>query len=176
MSQYDDIIQQAAQQYNVDPALIRGVIATESSGNPKATSKTGAVGLMQIEPSNYKALGITDPTDPKQNIFGGAQLLSQLLDRFGDVPTALTHYIGGDDPKNWGPQTAAYPQKVLTAAGIGAPQVAQKSQTLPGIPTAAQPGGNQSDDAIFSAFAGGAQPQGAAQQGPQVVQSIAPAA
>lgn len=135
MSQYDDIIQAAAQKWNVDPALIRGVIATESTGKPHAVSPKGATGLMQIEPSNYASLGITDPNDPKQNIMGGTQLLSQLLDRYGDVQTALTHYVGGDDPKNWGPQTAAYPQKVLTAAGIGAPQVPQQSQTMPGIPS-----------------------------------------
>jgi len=150
MSNYDDIIQQAAQANNVDPNLLRGIIATESSGNTNAISKTGAVGLMQIEPSNYKALGITDPTDPKQNIFGGAKLVSQLLDRFGDVPTALTHYIGGDDPKNWGSQTAAYPQKVLTAAGIGVPQMAQQSQTLPGIPVFSNQNSTQNADAFSS--------------------------
>ncbi|CAG4900863.1 lytic transglycosylase domain-containing protein [Paraburkholderia saeva] len=166
MSKYDDIIQAAAKQYNVDPALIRGVIATESSGKPNAQSGVGATGLMQIMPSNYKSLGITDPTDPKQNIYGGAQLLSQLLDRFGDVPTALTHYVGGDDPKQWGPQTAAYPGKVLAAAGIGAQQAPAAPATLPGIPTAQAAGAPQSDDAIFQQFAkGGATVPG--QQDPQ---------
>jgi hypothetical protein len=165
MSKYDDIIQAAAKQYNVDPNLIRGIISTESSGNPQAKSGVGATGLMQIMPSNYKSLGITDPTDPKQNIFGGAQLLSQLLDRFGNVQDALTHYVGGDDQKQWGPQTAAYPGKVLSAAGIVAPAAAPAAPTtLPGIPTAQS--GAQSDDAIFSQFAkGGAPAQG--QQGPQ---------
>lgn len=166
MSKYDDIIQAAAKQYNVDPALIRGVISTESSGNPAAVSSKGATGLMQIDPSNYKSLGITDPTDPKQNIFGGAQLLSQLLDRYGDPQTALTHYVGGDDPKQWGPQTAAYPGKVLAAAGIGAQQAPAAPATLPGIPTAQAAGAPQSDDAIFQQFAkGGATAPG--QQGPQ---------
>lgn len=128
MADYSDIIERAAQANNIDPKLLRGIIATESSGNPNAVSKTGAQGLMQIQPSNFKALGITNPTDPEQNIFGGAKLVSQLLDRFTDVPTALTHYIGGDNPKNYGPQTAAYPQKVLAAAGIGAQQMPQNNQ------------------------------------------------
>lgn len=161
MSKYDDIIQAAAQKWNVDPNLIRGVIATESNGKPNAKSDVGATGLMQIMPSNYKALGITDPTDPKQNIFGGAQLLSQLLDRFGNVQDALTHYVGGDDPKQWGPQTAAYPGKVLSAAGIGAQQA--PATTLPGIPTA-QPAG-QNDDAIFAQFAKGSAPASQQQGG-----------
>ena len=164
MADYSDIIQAAAKQYNVDPALIRGVIATESAGNPKAKSGVGATGLMQIMPSNYKALGITDATDPQQNIFGGAKLLSQLLDTSPDVVTALRRYHGGDDQSKWGPVNAAYAGKVLGAAGVGAPQKQQNS-VLPGIPVA-QSANGQSDDAIFSAFSGGGTPSSGA-QGPQ---------
>ncbi|SAJ96491.1 lytic transglycosylase catalytic subunit [Burkholderia multivorans] len=165
MANYDPIIQEAAQKYNVDPALIRGVIATESAGNPNAASGVGATGLMQIMPSNYKALGITDPKDPTQNIMGGAKLLSQLLDRFGDPVTALRHYQGGDDQTKWGPVNAAYPSKVLAAGGISMPSK-QTTPTLPGIPTS-QPSAAQSDDQIFAAFAKGAAPA----QGGQGVQS-----
>lgn len=159
---YDSIIQAAAKANNVDPALIRGVIATESSGKPNAASGVGATGLMQIMPSNYKSLGITDPTDPQQNIMGGAKLLSQLLDRYGDVPTALTHYVGGDDQSKWGPQTAAYPSKVLSAAGMGAQAAPQSSGTLPGIPTAQAPSTPHDDDAIFATLTKGAAPAAAA--------------
>lgn len=159
MSQYDDIIQAAARQYNVDPALIRGMMATESSGNPGAVSNKGAVGLLQIMPSNYKALGITDPTDPTQNIMGGAKLISQLLDTSPDVATALRRYQGGDDTKAWGPVNAAYPGKVLAAAGVGAKPSSAAPATLPGIPTgAAGPASNLDDDTVFSAFARGAAP------------------
>ncbi len=165
MANYDPIIQEAAQKYNVDPALIRGVIATESAGNPNAASGVGATGLMQIMPSNYKALGITDPKDPTQNIMGGTKLLSQLLDRFGDPVTALRHYQGGDDQTKWGPVNAAYPSKVLAAGGISMPSK-QTTPTLPGIPTS-QPSAAQSDDQIFAAFAKGAAPA----QGGQGVQS-----
>jgi hypothetical protein len=155
---YEPIIQAAAKANNVDPALLRGIIATESSGKPNAQSGVGATGLMQIMPSNYKSLGITDPTDPQQNIFGGAKLLSQLLDRFPDVQTALTHYVGGDDPKQWSSQTAAYPRKVLTAAGIGAQAAPKASATLPGVPTAQAPAGPHDDDAIFASVSKGAVP------------------
>ena len=164
MADYSGIIQAAAKQYNVDPALIRGVIATESGGDPKAKSGVGATGLMQIMPSNYKALGIKDATDPRQNIFGGAKLLSQLLDTSPDVITALRRYHGGDDQSKWGPVNAAYAGKVLGAAGVGAPQKQQNS-VLPGIPVA-QSANGQSDDAIFSAFSGGGTPSSGA-QGPQ---------
>jgi Transglycosylase SLT domain len=163
MADYSSIIQAAAQKWNIDPNLLRGIIATESSGNPNAQSGVGATGLMQIMPANYKALGITDPTDPTQNIMGGAQLLSGLLDRYGDPVTALRHYQGGDDQSKWGPINAAYPGKVFAAGGIQMP--AQQSATLPGIPVA-QSADAQSDDQIFAAFShGAAQPQ--QQSGPQ---------
>lgn len=163
MANYDSIIQAAAQKWNVDPALLRGVIATESGGNPSAQSNLGASGLMQIMPSNYKALGITDPNDPTQNIMGGAQMLSGLLDKYGDPATALRHYQGGDDQSKWGPVNAAYPGKVLAAGGIQMP--ARQSATLPGIPTG-QSQGAQSDDQIFAAFSKGSAPA-QQQSGPQ---------
>jgi hypothetical protein len=175
LSKYDDIIQTAAQKFNVDPALIRGIIATESSGNPSAKSSVGATGLMQIMPSNYKALGITDPNDPEQNIMGGAKLLSGLLDRYSDVTTALRHYQGGDDTSQWGPVNAAYPAKVFAAGGIAMPKQNSQPQSslLPGIP-GGQSQGNLSDDAILSAFSKGSAPaQSQQQQGPNDDQILA---
>jgi hypothetical protein len=166
MANYDAIIQAAAARFNVDPALIRGVIGTESTNNPNAVSEKGATGLMQIMPSNYKALGITDPKDPTQNIMGGTQLLSQLLDSSPDVATALRRYQGGEDRSQWGPVNAAYPQKVFAAGGIGAQPAGATSPTLPGIPTAKAGGAPQSDDAIFAQFSKGGAPA-QAQQGPQ---------
>lgn len=163
MADYSSIIQAAAQKWNIDPNLLRGVIATESAGNPNAASSVGATGLMQIMPSNYKALGITNPNDPTQNINGGAQLLSQLLDRYGDPVMALRHYQGGDDQSKWGPVNAAYPGKVFAAGGINMP--AQQSATLPGIPVG-QSAGAQSDDQIFAAFSHGGAPA-QQQSGPQ---------
>jgi len=166
MANYDAIIQAAAQKYNVDPALIRGVIGTESTNNPNAVSEKGATGLMQIMPSNYKALGITDPKDPTQNIMGGTQLLSQLLDSSPDVATALRRYQGGEDRSQWGPVNAAYPQKVFAAGGIGAQPAGATSPTLPGIPSAKAASAPQSDDAIFAQFSKGGAPA-QAQQVPQ---------
>jgi hypothetical protein len=156
---YDDLIESAARAQNIDPGLIRAVIQTESSGNPKAVSGKGAVGLGQLMPATAKSLGVSDPTDPKQAIPAIAALLNENLTRYGNVPDALRAYHGGTDQKNWGQLTQAYPQKVLSNMGQTMPQ------TLPGIPTS-QPQGDQSDDAIFAAFSGGkAQPQQQAQSG-----------
>lgn len=156
---YDDLIESAARAQNIDPSLIRAVIQTESSGNPKAVSGKGAVGLGQLMPATAKSLGVSDPTDPKQAIPAIAALLNENLTRYGNVPDALRAYHGGTDQKNWGQLTQAYPQKVLSNMGQTMPQ------TLPGIPTS-QPQGNQSDDAIFAAFSGGkTQPQQQAQSG-----------
>lgn len=145
---YDDLIESAAKSQNIDPALIRAVIQTESNGNPKAVSGKGAVGLGQLMPATAKSLGVSDPTDPKQAIPAIASLLNENLTRYGNVQDALRAYHGGTDQKNWGSLTQAYPDKVLSNMGQKMPQ------TLPGIP-ASQPQGGQSDDAIFAAFTGG---------------------
>jgi hypothetical protein len=134
MAGYDDIIESAARQHNIDPALIRALIQTESSGNPQAVSNKGAVGLGQLMPATAKSLGVSDPTDPKQAIPAIAALLNENLTRYGNVQDALRAYHGGTDQKNWGPLTQAYPQKVLSNMGQPMPQ------TLPGIPIMQQQG------------------------------------
>lgn len=119
VSQTDDIqglIKKAAETYNLDPLLLWAQIKRESGFNPRATSPAGAQGLMQLMPPTAKMLGVTDPFDPEQNIMGGAKYMRQLLDREDvkeDYTKALRYYVGGFDPKNWGAQTAAYPNLVM---------------------------------------------------------------
>ncbi|WP_366924005.1 lytic transglycosylase domain-containing protein [Metallumcola ferriviriculae] len=87
-------IQAAAQKYDIDPAIIAGVMEQESGGNPKAISHAGAVGLMQLMPGTAKYLGV-DPYDPQANIEGGARYLSMQLKEFGNLKQALAAYNAG---------------------------------------------------------------------------------
>jgi Rod binding domain-containing protein len=92
----DDIVNQAASKYNVNPVLIKAVIWQESGGDPKAVSSKGAKGLMQLMDSTARMLGIKDLFDIRQNIFGGVKYLDALLKKFGgDVRKALAAYNAG---------------------------------------------------------------------------------
>lgn len=94
--QYDSLIQTYADKHNIDPALVRAVIQTESGGNPRAVSGAGARGLMQLMPSNVKEAGISDAFDPEQNIAAGTAQLSTLLKEYGgDLDLALAGYNAG---------------------------------------------------------------------------------
>ncbi len=93
---YDDIIKKAQKKYGVEFSLIKAVIEVESGFNPKAVSKRGAKGLMQIMPDNYKNLLVKDPFNPSQNIMGGTLYLQRLLIRYEyKLPLALAAYNAG---------------------------------------------------------------------------------
>jgi soluble lytic murein transglycosylase-like protein len=93
---YDDIIKKAQKRYGVEFSLIKAVIQVESGFDPKAVSKRGAKGLMQIMPDNYKNLFVKDPFNPSQNIMGGTLYLQRLLKRYKNkLPLALAAYNAG---------------------------------------------------------------------------------
>ena len=87
---------EAAEEYGVSPDLVRAVIETESNFRTEAVSRVGALGPMQLMPGTAEAMGISNPEDARQNIFGGTRYLSKLLDRFnGNVALALAGYNAG---------------------------------------------------------------------------------
>lgn len=120
---YGTLISDAARRHGVDPALVAGVIESESGFNARATSSAGAKGLMQLMDGTARSLGVSDPYDPGQNINGGTKFLRQLLDRYnGDSRLALAAYnAGGGAVDRYGgvppyPETQRYVPRVLAAA------------------------------------------------------------
>jgi soluble lytic murein transglycosylase-like protein len=93
---YEDIIQEAAAEYDVDPELIRAVMQAESAFHPYAVSRAGAEGLMQLMPELSDEMGVSDAFDPRENIRGGVRYLKRLLDYHrGDLDLALASYNAG---------------------------------------------------------------------------------
>ena len=93
---FRSIIFRIAHRHRVDPAMVQAIIMAESSFNPNAVSKRGAIGLMQLMPNTAKSLGIEDPLNPEHNITGGVLYFKKLLKEFhGDVKLALAAYNAG---------------------------------------------------------------------------------
>jgi soluble lytic murein transglycosylase-like protein len=131
-------IDAAAAKYDVDPALLRGLIRQESNFNPNAGSPAGARGLTQLMPGTASALGV-DPSVPAQAIEGGAKYLRQQLDKFGNDPAkALAAYNAGPGAvQRYGgvppyAETQNYVRKVLAYA-------AEYRQAAPTASAAAAP-------------------------------------
>ena len=93
---YDHVISEASKKHGVSFSLLKALIKTESDFDPRAVSRAGAMGLMQIMPENIRKLEIKDPFDPKDNIMGGTRYLKQLINRFnGKLHLALAAYNAG---------------------------------------------------------------------------------
>ena len=93
---YEEIIQEAARTYDIDPGLIRAVMQAESAFHPYIVSRAGAEGLMQLMPELADEMGVTDSFDPRENIMGGARYLKQLLEQHnGNIALTLASYNAG---------------------------------------------------------------------------------
>jgi len=95
---YAELIRTAAERHQVDHRLVEALVTVESGGNPRAVSRKGAQGLMQLMPQRSAELGVQNPFDPRQNVEGGVRHLRDLLQRFsGDVTLALAAYNAGEE-------------------------------------------------------------------------------
>jgi soluble lytic murein transglycosylase-like protein len=115
---YDDIIKAASDRYRIPEELIKAVIKQESNFKEDAVSNKGAVGMMQLMPQTSDLLGVEDPFDAEQNIFGGTKYLRQLIDLYsGNLNKALAAYNAGPNRVNNDipniPETLGFIESVL---------------------------------------------------------------
>ena len=125
---YNKMIAAAAKQHHIDPALIRAVIHVESNFAPRAKSRVGARGLMQLMPATARELGVKRSgrlNDPRVNIQAGAAYLSALAEIFGETNADLiiaAYNAGPGAVRKWGgippyPETQEYVRKVAALWG-----------------------------------------------------------
>jgi soluble lytic murein transglycosylase-like protein len=106
LKKYEPLLHQAAQEFSLDPALLKAVMAAESGFNPAAVSPKGAIGLMQIMPATAERYGLQADrkktleqklTDPKINIRIGARYLRDLNNLFPAKPDlVIASYNAGE--------------------------------------------------------------------------------
>ena len=107
---YDPTIRSIAKIYKLPHALLHAVITAESSYNPDAISRAGAVGLMQLMPETAKRYGVSNRRNPKENIYAGTRYLRYLLKLFNnDIILALAAYNAGESTvKKYGNKIPPY--------------------------------------------------------------------
>ncbi len=97
-TKYDHFIDKASRKHRISFPLVKAVIKVESNFNPRAVSRAGAQGLMQIMPGTADLLNVSDPFDPRENIMGGTRYLRMLMDRFdGKLSFVLAGYNAGPE-------------------------------------------------------------------------------
>jgi soluble lytic murein transglycosylase-like protein len=120
---YGDIIATVSAAQGVNPLLVRAVIQVESNYQPRARSRKGAMGLMQLMPETARAYEVRKPFDPKANIEAGVRHLKTLIDRWG-VELALAAYNAGEGAverfQGIPPyrETRSYVSRILSLAGL----------------------------------------------------------
>jgi hypothetical protein len=132
----DRYIEEAAARHNVDPNLVRAVIKVESNFNPRAVSRKGAMGLMQLMPATARKYDVNNPFDAKQNVEAGVRHLKGLLENYdGNVQLTLAAYNAGEGAvkRNGGippyTETRNYVRRITHLLEGGAPSYTASTST-----------------------------------------------
>ena len=97
-SNYEPIIREIANKYQVDYNLVRAIIKAESDFNPSAMSPKGAQGIMQLMPATAEDMSVKNVFSPRDNIEGGVKYLRRLLNIFNnDLRLAVAAYNAGEN-------------------------------------------------------------------------------
>ncbi|HTI97234.1 MAG TPA: hypothetical protein VL425_12095, partial [Rudaea sp.] len=162
--------QAASDAAGIPPGLLSSIRLAGEKSNANQVSSAGATTPYQITPTTraliIKKYGIDPTASPEAAALGAAYLLKEGIQRTGSAAGAVTQYIGGTDPANWGGQTRAYTNRVMTAFTKGGGQDTRQADPIPAapLPSAASYG---LDPSVVGTDAG-------AQQQP--TQTVAPAA
>lgn len=115
------LVVDVSQEHGVDPKLVDALVRVESDYDPRAISRRGAQGLMQLMPDTADRLDVGDPFDPEENVRGGVREISRLVDRYaGNLQLALAAYNAGEGAvaryRGIPPykETRSYVSKILT--------------------------------------------------------------
>jgi soluble lytic murein transglycosylase-like protein len=137
-AEIDRYINDAAARHHVDPNLVRALVKVESNFNPRAVSRKGAMGLMQLMPATARMYDLRNPFDAAQNLDAGVRHLKGLLKNFrGDVSLSLAAYNAGQGAveRNRGippyTETRNYVTRITNLMGTRSDDVRFSSLSIP---------------------------------------------
>jgi soluble lytic murein transglycosylase-like protein len=119
---FAELIESVSVRHGIDPSLVHAVVEAESNYEPRAKSRVGARGLMQVMPATALDFGIRNLYDPQSNLEAGVQYLKFLLTRFNLTQAIAAYNAGPAAVKKYGgippfPETRNYVRKVLANFG-----------------------------------------------------------
>lgn len=147
---YERLIEQHASRQSVDPALVKAIVAVESSFTPTAVSPKGARGLMQVMPQTAARYGVSSDSkrsaeekllDPVVNLQVGTRYLRDLLARFADnIVLALAAYNAGENAvQRYKNSVPPYPETREYVKRVQQLYAAYRPAAAPGTTPAASP-------------------------------------
>ena len=114
------IVEEAARNYDVDPALVHSIVKVESNYNPYALSNKGAEGLMQLIPSTARKFGARNSFDPRENVEAGVRYYKYLQSIYHDDRLALAAYNAGEGAvAKYNNQIPPYPETINYVYQVG---------------------------------------------------------